>query len=99
MEPVWVWKAAANRRHLNNVAEAAFFILYDWPERDRGSAPYQAAKLSALEALDGRETAEGFRTAFVKAAKRAKILARKPKGYTAPMLSDVARPWARRPKR
>lgn len=96
MEPVWVWEGAGLSRQLNDVGDAALFLLYKWPKAEMTSEEHQAARMAALRALEGKGTAEAFRKAFVKAAERAQILAEPPQRSDVKLSNRVAQPWAYR---
>lgn len=99
MEPVWVWESATAQRRLDDVADAALFLLYKWPEDDMTSRAHHAARKAALSVLEGKGRVETFRAAFVKAAERVQILAPGPGRPSVTLPARVARPWARRRKR
>lgn len=93
MEPVWVWEGAALRRQLNDVGDAALFLLYKWPKQDMTSKAHHAARVAALAALEGTGTAEVFREAFIAAAERVELIASAPMRSDVKLPGHVARPW------
>jgi penicillin V acylase-like amidase (Ntn superfamily) len=75
MEPVAVWEGIAVRRTLNAVEDVALFLLHQWPERHRGKKKHIKAQMAVLAALEGKNTVEEARAAFIAAAEQAKVLA------------------------
>ncbi|MDF2809290.1 MAG: hypothetical protein K0S56_321 [Microvirga sp.] len=74
MPPVQIWESGSVKRTLTDVEAAAWFLLEKWPSVVEGTPLHRAARMMALDAVQGSATAEDFRAAFVAAATEAGIL-------------------------
>lgn len=63
---------AGELRNVSSVTEAAEVLMMQWP-RHKGKA-LAAARQACLDALEGKETVENARAAFIAAAEEARIL-------------------------
>jgi hypothetical protein len=63
---------AGELRNVSSVTEAAEVLMMQWP-RHKGKA-LAAARQACLDALEGKETVENARAAFIAAAGEARIL-------------------------
>lgn len=93
MEPVAVWERGAVRHLITDVEKAALFLLHLWPKDHMTSRAHLAARKAALAALEGKATPDKFRSAFVKAAEEAGILAGPAEMPTHELPGHLARPW------
>jgi hypothetical protein len=62
---------AGKSRNIASVPEAAEVLLMDWPIHD--GVKLKAARQKCLDALDGKVTITECRSAFIEAAKEARI--------------------------
>jgi hypothetical protein len=58
-------------RDVGSIDEAVEFLLQHWP--DQRSRKFNTARQACLDALEGKQTVEAARTAFIVAAKEAGI--------------------------
>ncbi|HWJ71933.1 MAG TPA: DUF982 domain-containing protein [Kaistia sp.] len=72
---VSVWETASASRGLTDVEGAARWLLERWPEGVRRPRSYRPALRACLAALDGEGTVDAARSALIKAAADADILA------------------------
>ncbi|MDF2620428.1 MAG: hypothetical protein K0S00_3087 [Xanthobacteraceae bacterium] len=93
MEPVQVWESGSVKRTLTDVEAAARFLLEKWPSVVEGTPLHRAARMVALDAVQGNAPAEDFRAAFIAAATEAEILAPADPKPEKLLPGHIAEPW------
>ena len=70
-ELIIFWESPSTRHSISSVEEAAEWLLFWWPEEHQKDQEQVTARKACLAALEGGNSAEAARSAFVMAAERA----------------------------
>jgi hypothetical protein len=93
MPLVHVWEGLSVKRGLADVEGAANFLLLKWPKEFAETDLHHAARVAALDALNGDAPVSEFRDALIAAASEANILAEADQRRSTPLRGHIARPW------